>query len=215
MNSLRLYTAIASLAFCFSANADSTRVEWFNSSGTLLGDFFGNPLKAGTAADYDGSSLQLGYYTQANTANPFAGSWVPLTGLDGDMFPSSIGDKGNLPAGRFNISSSFDAGIPPNLPTSNLPLSIRFYDSSSPSGSVYYNAVSDTTGAWNWIIPTEPQAVVTLSLSTSSLIWEGGSGSARRTTINIVPEPTTTTLFLFGVTFCLRRHTLRRHERNG
>lgn len=210
-----LYSITALLALLPIAKADSTRVEWFNSSGTLLGDFLGNPLKAGTSADYDGSRLQLGYYSQATSANPFTGDWVPLTGLSGALSPSSIGDKGNLGAGRFNISSSFDAGFPPDLPTTNLPLSIRFYDSFSPTGSVYYNAVSDTTGAWNWIIPTEPQAVVTLSLPTSALTWQGGGGSAFRTTINIVPEPTSLVLLLVGSGFLIRRRTLRTSERNG
>jgi hypothetical protein len=177
--------------------------------------FFGNPLKAGTSADYDGSRLQLGYYTQATSSDPFAGGWEPLTGLSGGIFPSSIGDKGNSGAGRFNISSSFDAGFPPNLPTNNLPLSIRFSDSFSPSGSVFYNAVSDTIGAWNWITPTEPQAVVTLSLASSNLTWERGSGSAFRTTINVVPQPSSVALLLIGSGFLLHRRALRRHGWHG
>jgi hypothetical protein len=213
-----IYFYFALLIYIPSAKADSTRVEWLNSAGTLLGDFFGNPLKAGTSADYDGSRLQLGYYSEATQVTPFQGQWVPLTGYTGDLFSSSIGDKGNLGAGRFNISSSFTTLSTLTLPPSNTPLSIRFYDSFSTSGSVYYNAVTDTTGAWNWISPTPSQSVVTLALANSTLTWEGGTGSAYRTTINVnIPEPTSSCAIaaLCVLVFASKRRfiTLKTHQR--
>lgn len=184
------------LAFTISLNlssaifASSTRVEWSNSQTTRLGDFFGNPLKGGTIADYDGARLQLGYYTEASIENPFIGNWVPLTGRIDDLYPSSIGDKGNLASGRFNISTSFDADFPLNLPDSDTPLSIRFYDSFSPLVSSKFNAVSSTSGMWNWISPTDPQSVMIISLTDPNLVWQAGAGSAFKTQINVnIPEP--------------------------
>lgn len=190
MKPVLLLAIVLHFAFCPYAGAASTRVEWHNAPGTELGDFLGNPLKTGTPADYDGARLQLGYYSMATLANPFAGSWMPLTGLASDLFPTSIGDKGNLGRGLFSLSSSFDAASPLNLPTNNIPLSIRFYDSADPNTSAFFNAASNNVGAWNWLTPAEPQAVINISLSDSGIVWEGGSGSAFRTTINnIVPEP--------------------------
>lgn len=198
---------------------ESTRVELFNNSATRLGDFFGNPLKPGTAADGDGASLQLGYYTLATLANPFDGTWVPLTGIGSNNAEiTSIGDKGNLAAGLFNISTIFipgSASYGNDLPTTLLPLSIRFYDSAHPAASTFFNAVSNTTGAWNWATPSEPQAVVTVSLLDSGLQWQGGSGSSFKTTINIVPEPTSAALLLAGACLLIRRRTLRSRNRNG
>ena len=57
----------------------STLVIWRNWSGTELRDLEGNPLFDGPINDdYDGDIIQIGYYTQATTANPFVGIWTPL-----------------------------------------------------------------------------------------------------------------------------------------
>jgi hypothetical protein len=218
MKSLLARLILLSLTTLSTLQGEQTRVEWFNSPGTELKDLLSNPLKAGTIADFDGSLLQLGYYTLATHSDPFAGLWVPLTGLGSNNDGlSSIGDKGNQSAGRFNISSVFTLGSPSSgndLPLSSLPLSIRFYDSFSEGSSAYYNAVSDTSGTWDWLTPSNPQAVVTVSLLSPSIIWEGGAGSAYRTTLNI-PEPASAALLLAGAFLMALPRTLRRHERNG
>lgn len=200
-------------------HSESTRVELFNNSATKLGDFFGNPLKPGTAADGDGACLQLGYYTLATLTNPFDGVWVPLTGIGSNNAEmTSIGDKGSLAAGLFNISTIFipgSASYGNDLPTASLPLSVRFYDSAHPAASAFFNAVSNTTGAWNWATPSDPQAVVTVSLMDSGLQWQNGAGSSFKTTINIVPEPASASLLIIGLALLLRRHTFRASKRNG
>ncbi len=198
MKPIFLFAIVLHFAFCHGASAASTRVEWHNAPGTELGDFLGNPLKTGTPADYDGARLQLGYYSLATLADPFAGDWMPLTGLEGDLFPTSIGDKGNLGRGLFGLSSSFDAASTLSLPTNNMPLSIRFYDSADPTASAFFNAVSNDAGAWNWLTPSDPQSVINISLSDAGLIWQGGPGSAFRTTINNVPEPASWAWLLMG-----------------
>ncbi len=192
-------------------HGQSTRVDWYNSPTTLLGGFFGSPLKAGTIADYDGTRLQLGYYTQATLVNPFSGDWIPLTGYIGDPFPSTIGDKGNRGAGRFDISDTFVIGSPLDLPDSSIPMSIRFYDSIDPAGSVFFNAVSNTTGAWNWIAPSTPQSVVNMSLMDAGLKWQGGAGSAFETTINVIPEPSSVSLLFLGLALIARRSKFRQN----
>lgn len=174
------------------SNAASTQVNWHNTTGTEVRDLNGTLLTSGTDNADDGAILQLGYYTMATTLNPFAGLWVPLTGEgSGNSFYSTVGDKA-LPDGRFDIGLSFFTATA-NLPTAGTPLAIRFYDSTSISGSTYFNAVSNTTGAWNWITPVDPRPTMTVSLSNPGIVWQDGSTSAYRTTIPI-PEPSSSTL---------------------
>jgi hypothetical protein len=87
-------------------------------------------------------------------------------------------------------------------------LSIRFYDGFTAGSSTYFNAVSSTSGAWNWQTPNTPEAFFTISPDESGLIWEGGAGSAHRTTI-VVPEPGCGALVLAGAGLLLRRQAAR------
>lgn len=155
-----------------------------------LNDFNGNPLNAGSANDGDGAVLQLGYYTMATTLDPFAGDWVAMTG-QGTSYLTTIGDSGDRGAGSFKtevilLQGSYTFTEPPI----GTPLALRFYDSNSIGASTYFNAVSDTTGGFNWLAPADPDALVGLGLSylTAGVFWQDGSGSAFRTTIPI-PEP--------------------------
>lgn len=175
-----------------STKAASTLVNWQNSVGTELRNFTGTLLTSGTDNSDDGAILQLGYYTMATTLNPFAGSWVPLTGKgSGNPLYSTVGDKA-LADGRFDIGNSFFTATA-NLPNAGTPLAIRFYDSTSISSSTYFNAVSNTTGAWNWITPVDPRPTMTISLSDPGIVWHDGPASAFRTTIPI-PEPSSSAL---------------------
>lgn len=184
--------AAAFLLLINLSKAASTQVNWSNGAGTELRDLNGNLLTSGTDNANDGAILHLGYYTMATTLNPFGGAWVPITGAgSGNSFYSTVGDKA-LPDGRFAIGLSF-FNTTVNLPNAATPLTIRFYDSTSLSSSTHFNAVSNTTGAWNWITPVDPRPSMTISLLDPNIIWEGGSASAFRTMIPI-PEPSSAAL---------------------
>ncbi len=169
------------------SEAASTQVNWRNTTGTEVRDLNGTLLTSGTDNANDGAILQLGYYTMATTLNPFAGLWVPLTGEgSGNSFYSTVGDKA-LPDGRFDIGLSFFTATA-NLPIAGTPLAIRFYDSTSIATATYFNAVSNTTGTWNWITPVDPRPTIIISLSDPGVVLQDGPTSAFRTTI-AVPEP--------------------------
>ncbi len=169
------------------SQAASTQVVSQNTVGTELRDLNGNLLTSGTDNANDGAILQLGYYTMATTLNPFAGNWVPLTGEgSGNPFYSTVGDK-DLPDGLFGIGFGFFTPNA-NFPSAGTPLAIRFYDSTSIATASYFNAVSNTTGTWNWITPVDPRPTITISLSDPGVVLQDGPTSAFRTTI-AVPEP--------------------------
>ena len=146
------------------------------------------PLSAGTSADGDGTLLQLGYYTLATILDPFAGDWVAMTG-PGTSYLTTIGDSGNGPAGSIKLGVLFTAGsLGFETPAVGTPLALRFYDSTSIATSNYFNAVSETTGAFNWVAPAEPKSTANLTFLTSGVVWQDGPSSSYRTTI-AVPEP--------------------------
>ena len=178
------------------AGAASTWVNWFNSAGTELRDFSGTLLVDSEFLGVRGDLIQLGYYTLANTGSPFAGTWVPLRN-------GRIGEKSAvvLGPGRFGYESPFDG----TELLGGTPLSIRFYDAPVMEEATYFNAVSDSTGAWNAInSPTTP-LTMTLSLADATLIWQEGGSSAFRTTIPI-PEPAGGALLAGGFfALCWRR----------
>lgn len=167
----------------------SIRVNFSIQSETLK-DLNGVALTAGSSSDGDGSILQLGYYTAATTGNPFAGDWVAMTG-PGTPYQTTIGDEGNYPNGTFKIQVIFTQGSYSfTEPAVGTPLALRFYDSTSLAASTYFNAVTDTTGIFNWAAPADPTSTARLNLGLSSvgIAWQGGSSSSFRTTIAI-PEP--------------------------
>ena len=167
----------------FSASLSAATITWFNSEGTELKDLSGTPLYAGIrSGTFDGDIIQLGFYTMATTANPFSGMWVALANR-------TIGDKINDLPGRYNYKTNVSAGSIP----AGTPFAIRFYDSTTLETASFYNAVSDSTGGWNAV-----DAPMTLSLISSTLIWQDGKPSAFRTTINI-PEPSSFILVGLGI----------------
>ena len=188
--------------FCVLFSGDilnaSTLVIWHNSSGTKLSDFNSVLLSDGPVGnDYDGDIIQLGYYSQATTTDPFAGLWTTLQS-------STIGDKGTvfLGPGRYDyltVIASEDS-----LQLLGIPLSIRFFDDIAQENATYFNSVSDSSGGWNMIHSSDTRLNLTLSLDSSNLVWQGGSSSAFRTTIPI-PEPTGLSLAAGGVLFLMRK----------
>jgi hypothetical protein len=178
MNAKILLLGCLSLS-AIPAGAASTWVNWFNSAGTELRDFSGTLLVDSKFLGVRGDLIQLGYYTLATTGSPFAGTGVPLQN-------GRIGEKSAvvLGAGRFSYESSLDG----TELLGGTPLAIRFYDDPVMDEATFFNAVSDSTGAWNVINFPTTLLTMTLSLADGTLIWQDGGSSAFRTTIPI-PEP--------------------------
>jgi hypothetical protein len=187
-----------------------------------------NALFGGTTADGNGDVLQLGYYSSATVANPFAGTFVPLSGegsLNTAIIPSSpsneqyfqtsIGDLNSFGVaqnGTFAIGLDFVAGSLTSgnsLPTAGTPLSIRFFNGTTIGGSSFFNAVANPTNLqWLWQSPAAPplNPVLNMSLDNSGLQWQSialgqAANTAFHTTIttSAVPEPSTIALIGLGL----------------
>ena len=148
----------------------------------------------------DGAVLQLGYYSLATTAAPFAGTFIPLSGATSANTPyayTAIGDLNSNGAGNGQfafVQMSFMAGSATtgnNLPAAGMPLSIRFFNNTTLAGSTAFNAVSDPTNAqWLWQTPEVPGPTEGLSLDQTGLVWFGGAATAFYTSQAFsVPEP--------------------------
>lgn len=183
---------LAFLLLQSSLRAASVRLEWSIETGQTLQNRAAFDLSAGSGIQGDGTLIQLGYYSLASHANPFAGSWNTL-------FEGTMGDKSIQIDGQFALSSLFD-GTDPNLvePSVGTPLSIRFFDGVTEQSSSYYNATSDTSGSWDWVAISDPQSIITMEIDKeASQVWEDGLMSAFRTTIT-VPEPSSILFILLG-----------------
>lgn len=183
---------------CNAAVTAATTIEiTLASNSVVLSDNGGKPLSAGTAINGDGTILQLGYYSNATTINPFAGAWVLMSG-PGTVFQTTIGDADQT-AGGFKLDLVFTEGaLDFTAPAVGTPLALRFYDSTSIATATYFNAVSDTTGVFNWVAPSDPQSSASLTFLTDGIVWQGGAGSASHTTI-VVPEPSCFLLSVLGL----------------
>lgn len=198
-----IFTLVTSCIFAASANAASLIVNWsmIPSDGRELTNQTGIPLSAGTPVVGDGTLLELGFYSMATVSNPFAGSWTVLSS-------STMGDNGIEIAGRFSTSSILGDATLPGL-TPSTPLSIRYYDSASFATSTYFNAVSNTSGAWNYVIPIDPSPTINLAIDKDvSIVFQGGVEGAFRTVVPI-PEPSHMLLVIVGGIVALLR---RRRE---
>ena len=162
-------------------------------NGVVLKNNVGNPLTAGTAIDGDGAILQVGYYTGSTAADPFAGDWVAMTG-PGTLYSTTIGDSDDRPDGTFKTGVLLTQGIYSFAePAVGTPLALRFYDSTSIATSTYFNAVSDTSGIFNWVAPATPSSTARLLFLSNAIVWQAGPSSQFRTTI-AVPEPSSVVL---------------------
>lgn len=186
------YIALIMLLGCNVAATAATSIGiTLASNGVVLRDNGGKPLSAGTAINGDGTVLQLGYYSNATTINPFAGAWVPMSG-PGTVFQTTIGDEEQT-SGGFKLGLVFTEGfLGFTAPAVGTPLALRFYDSTLIATSTYFNAVSDTTGVFNWVALSDPQATASLTFLTDGIVWQDGPSSEYRTTI--VPEPSSASL---------------------
>jgi hypothetical protein len=178
----------------------------FNSGGPLLLDFLGSALSDGGVGNGNGFAVEFGFYDAATAASNFAGNWVPMTGqnsLNTAFSTTSIGDGLGDP-GELYGSYVFDTSVAnksTSLPSNtNTPLVLRFYNAFLISNATYFNAV--TNDAWLWktpIIPAPLPATIEMSLTESNLEWQGGTPSAFKTTLAIIPEPATAALLVFGI----------------
>ena len=198
-----ILSVVASVAW---ADAASILVNWSVTTVDMrrLTNRTSSPLSAGTSAPGDGTLLELGYYSSASVSNPFQGSWTVLA-------TSTTGDDGMNVAGSFSTKSILGPSSDPLLITTT-PLSIRFYDGRSVGTSTYFNAVSNTSGAWNYIVPTSPSPVINIVIDkTNDVVFQdGGSGAFR--TVLAIPEPSMAILTMIGGLFTLvrRRSKLRK-----
>jgi hypothetical protein len=191
-----MLSVVASVAW---ADAASILVNWSVTTVDMrrLTNRTSSPLSAGTSAPGDGTLLELGYYNSASVSNPFQGSWTVLA-------TSTTGDDGMNVAGSFSTKSILGQSSDPLLITTT-PLSIRFYDGRSVATSTYFNAVSNTSGAWNYIVPTSPSPVINIVIDkTNDVVFQDGGWGAFRTVLAI-PEPSMAILTMIGGLFTLVR----------
>ncbi len=188
---LSLFSAFA------PANAAFLMINWSMtpSDGRQLTNKTASPLCAGTALSGDGTLLELGYYSMASVSNPFAGSWTILA-------TTTIGDDGIEISGRFSTSTILGGSASGGL-TSSTPLSIRFYDGTTVANSTYFNAVSKTSGSWNYIAPNDPSPVLNLAIDKgASTVFQNGLSGAFSTSIAI-PESSPILLWFSGAAILL------------
>lgn len=151
----------------------------------------------------DGDVVQFGYYTLATAEDPFAGSWVPLTG-DGSANPSiatSINGAGFGPefAGQFYWSGiSLSATVP-----NGQIMAIRFYDSSNVASSTHFGAVASADAVQGMLWPG-PGNTIAFQAGNTGTSWQGGN--VGKTGLAAVPEPSAAFLILtFGGMLLNRR----------
>jgi len=177
-----------------AANAATVVINWSVTTDPIrvLLDKTSTPLSSGTSASGDGTLLQLGYYSLATVSNPFRGSWVTLAS-------STMGDDGVELAGKFSTSSIL--GAPPfPAPSVGTPLAVRFFDGASVETSSYFNSVSNTSGAWNFIAPTDPSPVINIVIDKDTNIRFEAMGGAFSTQL-AVPEPSPFLLASMALSF--------------
>jgi hypothetical protein len=196
-----LFNILSFVASVVAADAATTLVNWSVTTEDVrqLSDRTSSPLSAGTAAPGDGTLLELGYYSSASISNPFLGIWTV-------MATSTIGDDGMNVAGSFSTKSILGPSSDPLL-TTNTPLAIRFYDGTSVGSSTYFNAVSNVSGAWNYVLPTSSSPVIDMVIDkTNDVVFQDGGSGAFRTVLPI-PEPSIICLTLIGSLLVLVRRS--------
>lgn len=232
-----IFGAIILCGFIFSTASNSTAaivtVNFDSGSYTLFNTNKTTPLTGGTTADGNGAVIQLGYYSNATSATPFSGTWIPLTGQGGAnsaFATTSIGDSNAAGAGNgsFAISVNFDttiAGKSANLPaTAGIPLGIRVYNNTTVAGSTALITISSSAPNWQWSPPLDPPLSPSLNLSlddpsitlridngtpTGSAV---GAAPAANTFSTAVPEPSALLLQGFAAisALCFRNRGRRR-----
>lgn len=196
------YTTLIFAIATVAANAATVAINWSITTGIYrLENKTLSPLSNGTAAAGDGTLIQLGYYSLASLANPFAGSWVTLAS-------TTMGDDGIELPGKFGTTTIL-GGTPFPAPAVATPLAVRFFDGTSEAGSSFFNAVSHTGGAWNFVAPNDPAPSITIVIDKDPNIKFQSVGGAFSTQL-AVPEPSA--ILLASVALSLSVMTRRRQK---
>ena len=182
------------------ANEQQIVIHWTTetdlSSAILLKDRDGALLDAASSSNGDGNLVTLGYFDLATTANPFTGTWIPLT------FGTRLGDSSSgygFADGTFGFTTVFTknsnlVSVYPNEPASynvnsqvtivtnappvNHPICIRFYDRTITGPSARYNTV--TGPQWRWPafssgVPTNMYLKISNATPPGGSTWNYGS----------------------------------------
>jgi hypothetical protein len=203
-----LLIAALLLAAIPSYATNTVEVEWSYNNGSLsiLGNT-GSPLAGNpTVNSGTGYVLQLGYYTTANSSNPFSGTWVPVfgPGTSNSLFSTAgmgtyffDGSGGTLGSTGTDDSFSFDADVTSatpstetGIPSAGQIMSIRYYNATTLGAATFFGAASDPS--WQWISPGSPAAGGNAFdiYGDSNIMYQGGA-SVPETNISLaVPEPT-------------------------
>ncbi len=185
-----LLSLAALLMFSITAPANTIKVTWGYNSQAGAVHIYGNDgstLLSGAdngGATGTGFAVELGYYSQATAANPFAGTWVPVFGK-GDANPlfatASLGD-GRTTADdgtdiRFSLTGVIDSAVPAtltSLPPAGQIMAIRYYNAAQPANATYYGTASNP--AWQWVAPSDvPPLPLSFNASQSGTVFQGGT----------------------------------------
>lgn len=157
-----------------------------------------------------GDVLQFGYYTGATAANPFAGTWVALTGNGGANSALSFTAIGKNPvngagAGTLAFTTSditFTLGSATSgvsLPSAGQIMAVRFYDGTTLALSTHFGSASDAS--WDWVAPaaTAPTPM-SFSLDDPGIAWLNNSVAFTGIPNSVAaPEPSANQLFALGL----------------
>jgi hypothetical protein len=175
-----------------------------------------------------GDVVEFGYYTQATVTNPFAGTFLALSGgtitntaltptsnglsTTQDTVTTIIGGDSNTGAGpgQFAYNLEFSTSTP-NLPANNQIMSILFFNNSTVASSTAYGGASDISWLWSNSSSSLSFPLV-YNMSDPGVTWLNGDVAYTG-----VPEPQTTALFLSGLVFlvALRRRVRLVRNRHG
>ena len=194
------FSFLLSTLFTSFANEQQIVIHWTTetdlSSPILLKDRDGAHLDAASTSNGDGNLVTLGYFDLATSADPFTGTWIPLT------FGTRLGDSSSgygFADGTFGFTTVFTknsnlVSVYPNEPASynvnsqvtivtnappvNHPICIRFYDRTITGPSARYNTV--TGPQWRWPsfssgVPTNMYLKISNATPPGGSTWNYGS----------------------------------------
>jgi hypothetical protein len=177
-----------------------------------------------------GDVVEFGYYNQANATNPFAGTFIALSGgtiTNTALTPTSNGfsttqdtvhtiiggdtNTGAL-AGEFVYELVFNQGDA-NLPANNQIMSMLFFNNTTVASSTDYGAASDPAGfaAWYWTNSTSDlNFQLNYSMGDAGVTWLDNDVAYTG-----VPEPGTSSLLVGGLIVVALARTRRHYAEAG